>query len=215
MVELQESLNLEKKELSNKTFKEIAERIISNCCIKNGSDAYYIPIEIEFYFHSKRMPYNKDGYEKDHITYPRKINEAGKLLYHYSGIDICFKNSEFEGSPEFGGILIRSLLKVYANGNTEMIYGPLCCKDVLLNEAKQLPSLEYISDNSRPMRIGLNLAVPTKRYGITENTNLCLRYYAKEYGTKDNNDVIKRWSYKKGDIVQVDSQKYDIKDNVK
>src|SRR5574344_108863 len=96
-------------EISDDTLEKIAKGIICNSYINNGSDTKYIPIEIEFYYHSPRLPFKKgENYEKDHITYPRDIQESGKLLYHYSGIDICFqsKNSESEGS-EFGGILIR------------------------------------------------------------------------------------------------------------
>ncbi len=196
-------------EISDDTLKKIAEGIICNSYINNGTDTKYIPIEIEFYYHSPRLPFKQDeNYEKDHITYPRHIEESGKLLYHYSGIDICFqsKNSESEGS-EFGGILIRSLLKIKDN-NEEIIYGPLCCKDVLLNEAKKLPSLEYPADKRNEYNL-----IASKRVGISnENTDLNLRYYVKEYGTKEKASVSKRWAYKNGDIHQVKGQSYNISD---
>ena len=196
-------------EISNDTLEKIAKGIICNSYINNGSDTKYIPIEIEFYYHSPRLPFKKgENYEKDHITYPRHIEESGKLLYHYSGIDICFqsKNSESEGS-EFGGILIRSLLKIKDN-NEEIIYGPLCCKDVLLNEAKKLPSLEYPADKRNEYNV-----IASKRVGISnENTDLNLRYYVKEYGTKEKASVSKRWAYKNGDIHQVKGQSYNISD---
>ena len=196
-------------EISNDTLEKIAKGIICNSYINNGSDTKYIPIEIEFYYHSPRLPFKKgENYEKDHITYPRDIQESGKLLYHYSGIDICFqsKNSESEGS-EFGGILIRSLLKIKDN-NEEIIYGPLCCKDVLLNEAKKLPSLEYPADKRNEYNV-----IASKRVGISnENTDLNLRYYVKEYGTKEKASVSKRWAYKNGDIHQVKGQSYNISD---
>ena len=198
-------------EISNDTLEKIAKGIICNSYINNGSDTKYIPIEIEFYYHSPRLPFKQgENYEKDHITYPRHIEESGKLLYHYSGIDICFqsKNSESEGS-EFGGILIRSLLKIKDNNEEkEIIYGPLCCKDVLLNEAKELPSLEYFADK----RNEYNLKA-SKRVGISnENTDLNLRYYAQEYETKEKASVSKRWAYKNGDIHQVKGQSYNISD---
>ena len=196
-------------EISNDTLEKIAKGIICNSYINNGSDTKYIPIEIEFYYHSPRLPFKQgENYEKDHITYPRHIEESGKLLYHYSGIDICFqsKNSESEGS-EFGGILIRSLLKIKDN-NEEIIYGPLCCKDVLLNEANKLPSLEYPADNCNEYNL-----TASKRVGISnENTDLNLRYYAKEYETKEKASVSKRWAYKNGDIHQVKGQSYNISD---
>ena len=201
-------------EISNDTLKIIAEGIICNSYINNGSDTKYIPIEIEFYYHSPRLPFKQDeNYEKDHITYPRHIEESGKLLYHYSGIDICFESKECvkEGKarPEFGGILIRSLLKIKDNNEEkEIIYGPLCCKDVLLNEAKELPSLEYFADK----RNEYNLKA-SKRVGISnENTDLNLRYYAQEYETKEKASVSKRWAYKNGDIHQVKGQSYNISD---
>ena len=196
-------------EISDDTLEKIAKGIICNSYINNGSDTKYIPIEIEFYYHSPRLPFKKgENYEKDHITYPRDIQESGKLLYHYSGIDICFqsKNSESEGS-EFGGILIRSLLKIKDN-NEEIIYGPLCCKDVLLNEANKLPSLEYPADNCNEYNL-----TASKRVGISnENTDLNLRYYVKEYETKEKASVSKRWAYKNGDIHQVKGQSYNISD---
>ena len=202
-------------EISDVTLESIAEGIICNSYINNGSDTKYIPIEIEFYYHSPRLPFKQDeNYEKDHITYPRYIKESGKLLYHYSGIDICFESKEFvkEGKvrPEFGGILIRSLLKINdKNEEEEIIYGPLCCKDVLLNEAKTLPSLEYPANTC----IENHLVVPQKRVGISnENTDLNLRYYAKEYEANKETPVIKRWAYKNGDIHEVKRQSYNIKD---
>ena len=196
-------------EISDDTLEKIAEGIICNSYINNGSDTKYIPIEIEFYYHSPRLPFKKgENYEKDHITYPRDIQESGKLLYHYSGIDICFESMECKKErPEFGGILIRSLLKIKDN-NEEIIYGPLCCKDVLLNEAKEFPSLEYPADKRNEYNL-----IASKRVGISnENTNLNLRYYAKEYGTKEETSVIKRWAYKNGNIHEVKGQSYNIRD---
>ena len=198
-------------EISDDTLKKIAEGIICNSYINNGSDTKYIPIEIEFYYHSPRLPFKQDeNYEKDHITYPRDIQDSGKLLYHYSGIDICFKSKNCKKErPEFGGILIRSLLKIKDNNEEkEIIYGPLCCKDVLLNEAKEFPSLEYPADK----RNEYNLIAST-RVGISnENTDLNLRYYAKEYKTKEKASVSKRWAYKNGDIHEVKGQSYNIRD---
>ena len=198
-------------EISDDTLKKIAEGIICNSYINNGSDTKYIPIEIEFYYHSPRLPFKQDeNYEKDHITYPRDIQDSGKLLYHYSGIDICFKSKNCKKErPEFGGILIRSLLKIKDNNEEkEIIYGPLCCKDVLLNEAKEFPSLEYPADKRNEYNL-----IASKRVGISnENTNLNLRYYAKEYGTKEETSVIKRWAYKNGNIHEVKGQSYNIRD---
>ena len=199
-------------EISDDTLEKIAKGIICNSYINNGSDTKYIPIEIEFYYHSPRLPFKKgENYEKDHITYPRDIQESGKLLYHYSGIDICFESIECKKArPEFGGILIRSLLKINdKNEEEEIIYGPLCCKDVLLNEAKKLPSLEYHADKCRKY----DLVASKKRVGISnENTDLNLRYYAGEYASKEGTPVIKRWAYKNGDIHEVKGQSYNIKD---
>ncbi len=195
--------------ISDDTLESIAEGIICHSYIDNGSDTKYIPIEIEFYYHSPRLPFKQDeNYEKDHITYPRDILETGKLLYHYSGIDICFESIECKKArPEFGGILIRSLLKIKGNNN-EIIYGPLCCKDVLLNEANKLPSLKYPVDNCNEYNL-----TASKRVGISnENTDLNLRYYAKEYKTKEKASVSKRWAYKNGDIHEVKGQSYNIED---
>ena len=141
--------------------------------------------------------------EDDKITQPLKsvIRIANEEDYKKEE-----KNREKE-KIEFGGILIRSLLKIKDN-NEEIIYGPLCCKDVLLNEAKELPSLEYFADK----RNEYNLKA-SKRVGISnENTDLNLRYYAQEYETKEKASVSKRWAYKNGDIHQVKGQSYNISD---
>lgn len=196
--------------INDDTLEKIAEGIICYSYINNGSGINYIPIEIEFYYHSPRLPFKQDeNYEKDHITYPRDIKESGKLLYHYSGIDICFESIECKKArPEFGGILIRSLLKI-KDEKKEIIYGPLCCKDVLLNEAKKLPTLEYPANTC----IENHLVASKKRVGISnENTDLNLRYYAGEYASKEGTSVIKRWAYKNGDIHEVKGQSYNIKD---
>ena len=105
--------------------------------------------------------------------------------------------------------MIRSLLKIKDNNEEkEIIYGPLCCKDVLLNEAKEFPSLEYPADKRNEYNL-----IASKRVGISnENTNLNLRYYAKEYGTKEETSVIKRWAYKNGNIHEVKGQSYNIRD---
>ena len=117
--------------ISDDTLESIAEGIICHSYIDNGSDTKYIPIEIEFYYHSPRLPFKQDeNYEKDHITYPRDIKESCKLLYHYSGIDICFESIECKKArPEFGGIVLLPNAADRADVH-RIIYEELCLGEV-------------------------------------------------------------------------------------
>ena len=83
-------------------FKEIADCLIHDNIIVCGNRFFRLA-EVEFYYYDKNCLDN----EWNRKTYPRTKKEAGKLFFHYSGVDICFP-SDF-GSGKFGGILIRSL----------------------------------------------------------------------------------------------------------
>jgi hypothetical protein len=63
-------------------------------------------------------------------------------MYHYSGVDICFKSNYSDKEAEFGGILIRSLYTLDENGKRTLVFGPWACKDEMLNSCEgEMPKL--------------------------------------------------------------------------
>ena len=63
-------------------------------------------------------------------------------MYHYSGVDICFKSNYSDNTAEFGGILIRSLYTLNEKGDRSLVFGPLACKDEMLNNCEgEMPKL--------------------------------------------------------------------------
>ena len=71
-------------------FKEIAKMLFERYDIlirdSKGKEHYYSFAEVEFYYHKKDV-LNRDV---DNCAYPRTC-EAGKFLWHDTGVDICFK----------------------------------------------------------------------------------------------------------------------------
>ncbi|MDR0970927.1 MAG: hypothetical protein LBM25_00905 [Bacteroidales bacterium] len=123
-------------------FKEIADLLFKEYCIKKGKDQYKF-LEIEFYYYTK-------GFE-DIITYPRNA-KSGKWFFHNSGVDITFESDITK--HYFGGILIRSLLK----NDENVIKGPLNCLDSLFDiidafelEKKDLPLIVKNENEKLPV----------------------------------------------------------------
>lgn len=118
---------------------EIAKDLFNNYCISIGNNTRYYFAEIEFYYWENEK-WNDDW---NRVTYPRDKKEAGQLLYHSSGIDICFNSSY--GDKKFGGILIRAI----KDQNDVVTAGPLVCSQLILNSCspKEMPKLEYTGDN--------------------------------------------------------------------
>ncbi len=118
----------------NNAFFEKAQELMRNYCIASGDEIFYLA-EVEFYY------FEKDKWCDDwnHVTYARDGYGAGALFYHLSGIDICFESDCVKGV--FGGILIRSILN---KNESNIITGPLKCKDVILNACKNgnMPSIK-------------------------------------------------------------------------
>ena len=96
---------------------------------------YYSFAEIEFYYHKKGV-LNRDV---DNCVYPRTC-EAGKFLWHDTGVDICFKSECDIENYYFGGILIRSLID---KESKQIIGGPVRCANELafLCKAGKTPHL--------------------------------------------------------------------------
>ena len=135
----------------NDALKKLAETIMNEYCIDNGS-YHYRPIEIEFYI------YDKDRHPDKHV-YPRDNKSASDLFFHYSGVDVCFESSLEKG--HFGGILIRALER---DSDKQSFGGPLVCVNEILNTAKtkcevrQLsrPDAEKVHAISFGQRVGIN-----------------------------------------------------------
>ncbi|MBQ4478884.1 MAG: hypothetical protein IKS33_00815 [Bacteroidales bacterium] len=124
--------------------KEIAEKLFCHYCINCNGKEYYFT-EIEFYYWNKRI-WNKKW---NRLTYPRICN-AKDLLFHLSGIDVCFKSyykkENLEDDGQFGGILIRSIRDEKDN----VIAGPWNCMLKVLNECRngQMPKLRKTKKTS-------------------------------------------------------------------
>lgn len=107
-------------------FKEIAKLLFGGYNIVvidcNGKKHLYKFAEVEFYYY-KRGLLEEDIYR---CTYPRTC-EAGKFLWHDSGVDICFESNADIDNYFFGGILIRSLI----DENNDIIGGPGRCANEL------------------------------------------------------------------------------------
>lgn len=129
-----DGLNAENLEDFKNRCSEIAEALFCNFCINCNDKEYYFA-EVEFYYYEK-CKWNEDW---NKVTYARSGYNAGDLLYHLSGIDICFESNYCNDTAKFGGILIRAI----KDENNRIIAGPLTCKDELLNACKgnQMPQL--------------------------------------------------------------------------
>ena len=164
-------------------FDNIAKYMFGNIAICAGGVLYFLA-EIEFYYKNSRV--NSETFTR---TYKRNT-KAGQLLWHYSGVDICF--STLENGKSYGGILIRSLMKkVIENNETkyELITGPMRCANELINqciecEVKDIP---YITQSSISIN---NDILATIRQGIeTCKTG------------SDKNEIEAYWSQKEEEII--------------
>ena len=125
-----------KEELSAK-FKSIADKLFEKYEVRCGKKHFRFA-EIEFYY------YRKGCFDEEWncVTYDRKNKEDGDLMYHYSGVDICFKSNYSDKEAEFGGILIRSLYTLNEKGERNLVFGPWACKDEMLNNCEgEMPKL--------------------------------------------------------------------------
>ena len=181
-------------------FDDMAKYIFGNVAIVIGNShskqiKYYLE-EIEFYYNNNKIEEEtitvktKDGKKtanKNYFscTYKRK-SDAGKLFWHYSGVDICFQSDE----TCYGGILIRSMSKCDGDDNKpELIAGPLRCANEIANQSILLESTPHIDEIKGKRNISVNNIASTIRQGI-ENAD---RYKSelekiRNNGTKKNSD---------------------------
>lgn len=147
-------------------FADIAKELFSNYCIKQGNIEYRF-LEIEFYYYSpKHQDLKEDG--KTPFVYKRQCDNAGAFFLHNSGVDICFKNEKSEEQQYYGGILIRTLLRIEKTkeGNKYMVVcGPLDCCSALFNytDSINFPKIDKLSES--------NEIIPksAKRYNVKGN----------------------------------------------
>ena len=135
------------KDINGKV-EEIAKELFCNYYIDcNGKKFYFA--EIEFYYWQSDEFDKGFNQEWNRVTYPRN-KKAGQLLFHLSGVDICFKSSykeeNLEEPAKFGGILIRSIKK---DENNEVIAGPWNCMLKILNECdgKTMPQIKKLKES--------------------------------------------------------------------
>ena len=113
------TIDNQKVELS---FENIALELINNYDLKINNKRYQLA-ELEFYFFCKEHP---DGYTYNHNEH------AGKLRFHYSGVDITLRSKNDNG---YGGILVREIIDLET---TLSITGPL---KVVLEISKSFTSI--------------------------------------------------------------------------
>lgn len=147
--------------------KELFENYDIHICDSKGSDHFYSFAEIEFYYHKKGILER----EVDNCAYPRTC-EAGKFLWHDTGVDICFKSEADIDDYYFGGILIRSLID---KADKQTIGGPGRCANELAFLCKAGETPQLYPKKNEPVELG-----NTIRQGIScdvdEDGNAIVKY---------------------------------------
>lgn len=151
-------------ENAQRIFASIAKNLFNHFYIQKGDVVFHF-LEIEFYYYSD---VHQDNNSKNltPFVYKRKCNTPGALMIHSSGVDICFRSKYKENKPEemtsWGGILIRSMLRIEkispagqeysedkAFGNKgvrkQIVAGPWDCCDALFDYSMpgNYPELKY------------------------------------------------------------------------
>ena len=115
---------------AQKIFTDIATELFEHCFIKQGEAVKYKFLEVEFYFWSEAHKDNKldnEGKKEVPFVYPRNNTQPAQYLVHASGMDLCFKSDN-----GYGGILIRSLLRIEGKEQS-VVTGPWDCCYALIN----------------------------------------------------------------------------------
>lgn len=121
------------QENAQKLFSDKAIELFEHCSIKQGKVEYKF-LEVEFYFWSEthqdnRYTDKKDDKKRDKdLIYKRSNIEPAQYFIHNSGMDLCLKSEK-----AYGGILIRTLLRIDENGRKSVVLGPLGCCDAIIN----------------------------------------------------------------------------------
>lgn len=103
-------------EISDENLDKFMQNLISNHAILVSNREFSFG-EIEIYLSNK----DKNVYKRN--------TKAGEIFFHNFGFDICFESKE----GGFGGVLIRSLRRIYPINKSEFILGPRRCMSEILN----------------------------------------------------------------------------------
>ncbi len=128
--------NIHDERKMSAAFAKIASVLFKDYGVECGSIFYHFA-EMEFYYYRK----GEFEYPWNTITYPRD-KENGEFFYHLSGVDICFESRSSKENAEFGGIIIRSLAILSEGCEKNVVFGPLTCKNEMLNHChREMPTL--------------------------------------------------------------------------
>jgi hypothetical protein len=200
---LQEPLKVLEKSCPDACFKRIAEELINNYCINCDGKEFYLA-EIEFYYYQN----NSKGIMKEPwnmVTYARTGKNAGELFFHLSGVDICFDSSYENGSAQFGGILIRSVI----DEENKLFTGPLNCKDLFLNTcSNRMPILERIKKRTGHKNHCMSTRRLLGKKDMEDKIDPCnLCFY--DGNIEDWNTINERYD-KKTNLIKRVQKKYDM-----
>lgn len=195
-------LILSLKNINQQDFDNVAISLFQNFGIKKVESYEHKEREVEYRFSEIEFYlYNKST--DDWPTYNRDC-EAGQWFLHKSGVDLAFETQRafISGEEEliqFGGILIRGLIK-YVDGKVDcVIGGPQRCMFELFNATRKLPELVPLqnkADNNilKGKRVHIKKDLHTAdefRYYLTGVDWEMERTQIKDFKRKDGYYVIK------------------------
>lgn len=130
-------------EISDRILDQFMQNLISNHAILISRHEFSFA-EIEIYLS-----------DKDKNVYKREAR-AGEIFFHNFGFDICFESKE----GKFGGVLVRSLRRIYPKDKSEFVLGPRRCMSEVLNlktlklnfSLKFSPNIEICKSPSQRIR---------------------------------------------------------------
>lgn len=186
---------------ATKCFKAKAKELFEHCYFQQGEVVFSF-LEIEFYYHSeKHKDDKKDGTP---FVYSRKKGaRPAQFFIHSSGLDLCFSSED-----GFGGILIRSLLRI-DNNQMSVVTGPWDCMDALFDYTGGVdniyPRLLY-TDEATTVNLGM-----ARRANVPNGCQMGKRHYCfydKNYqradgkwGEKDAESPFRRFSAKDAELI--------------
>lgn len=165
------------------SFDQIAHSLFNKYKLQ-VNDNWYRLLDIEFYYYAPDL--HEDVYAHKHESQL----QSGKWYFHGSGIDITIGNGKHHG-----GILIRAIGKVSANGKPEnkfiekQIHGPLNVKTEICSNFKDVfgetPNYMRLEDVSMEL-MGALMPIPkhiikTKRINLNPDNDPSQEYYDARY----------------------------------
>jgi mRNA-degrading endonuclease HigB of HigAB toxin-antitoxin module len=112
-------------------FDALADYLMNECVLDVNGNEYRIA-EIEFYYFDKEN-------HPDVFAHCNECQKKSNVFYfHLAGVDITFGNNSY-----YGGVLIRSLIKIFDNNNEPFVMGPLNISTEFLHNAKEIDNKIY------------------------------------------------------------------------